>query len=163
MMKTGITSLLCLITAVLFIQARPLSSAFDKTGFYKAIGDGNIEVINKQLQVVETASNIEKDAYTGALLMKKAGMVKKAGEKLNLFKEGRKKLESAISKDNDNGEWRFLRLIIQEHAPKIVNYRNDIKKDADFIVSNFKKLSPEVQSAVMDYRKQSNTLQPLNF
>ena len=38
-------------------------------------------------------------------------------------------LQGPIKKDKANAEFNFLRLIIQEHAPKVVDYRNDIEND----------------------------------
>nr|AUN35607.1 hypothetical protein [uncultured bacterium] len=136
---------------------------FDKAAYYKILENASIDAVEKQIKLIEAATGINKDAYIGALLMKKAGIVKGPSKKLNVFKDGNKRLEAAIKADQQNAEWRFLRLIIQEHAPKILGYRDDIKNDAAFVHMNFKKLSPEVQTAVLDYRKHSNTLQPLNF
>jgi hypothetical protein len=93
--------------------------------------------------------------------MKKAGLVAKAGEKISLFKAGRVKLEAAIKKDKGNAEFSFLRLIIQEHAPKIVEYRDNIDTDVSTIRSNFKTLAPVVQRAINDYTKKSKVLKPL--
>jgi hypothetical protein len=136
---------------------------FDKSAYYNVMKNANIEAIDQQIKIIEAADGINKEAYTGALLMKKAGIVAGPSKKLNVFKTGHKKLEAVIEKEKQNAEWRFLRLLIQEHAPKIVNYRGNINEDAVFIQNNFKKLSPEVQAAVLDYRKHSNTLQSLNF
>lgn len=162
-MNGRIIYLLCFLMQGLFCQAKGPQQGFDKTAYYKVMENGNIDAIDKQLKIIETTSNINKEAYTGALLMKKADLVKGASKKLSVFKAGHQKLEAAMEKDNENAELHFLRLIIQEHAPKIVNYRSDIKKDAEIIHGSFKKLSPEVQSAVIDYRKHSDTLQSLNF
>ena len=93
--------------------------------------------------------------------MKKAGLITKPAEKLSLFKAGRLKLEAAIKKDKENAEFSFLRLIIQEHAPKIVEYRNNINADVSAIRSNFKTLSPVIQQAIYDYSKKSKVLKPL--
>ena len=124
---------------------------------------GDLNGINKQLTIIVSNSDIEKLAYEGALMMKKAGMVKSPSQKLNLFKEGHKKLEAAIAENNDNAEWHFLRLIIQEHAPAIVNYHNHIKDDAQIVKDAFNTFSPEVQAAVSSYRKHSVALQALKF
>ena len=86
---------------------------------------------------------------------------KRKGIKLNLFKSGRLKLETAIKKDKTNAEFSFLRLIIQEHAPKVVDYRNNIENDVAVIRSNFKTMPPEVQQAINDYSKKSKVLKPL--
>jgi hypothetical protein len=90
--------------------------------------------------------------------MKKAGMAGKAKEKLSLFKSGRSKLESSISKDNTNTEYRFLRLLIQEHAPKVVKYRNKLEEDTQNIQANYKNLSPILQQVILDYCKKSTIL-----
>ena len=90
--------------------------------------------------------------------MKKAGMAVKAKEKLNLFKAGRLQLENAILKDNTNTEYRFLRFIIQEHAPKVVKYRSKLEEDSQNIRTNYKNLSASLQQIVLDYNKKSTIL-----
>jgi hypothetical protein len=125
--------------------------------------------IDAELSKVETVSGtmketgIDKDAYEGALLMKKAGLVSKPAEKLRFFKAGRIKLETSLAKDSSNGEYHFLRLIIQEHAPGIVHYRADLKTDSEYIHHTFKNLSPVVQKAITDYSKHSKILRPEDF
>ena len=90
--------------------------------------------------------------------MKKAQLVSKPKDKLSFFKAGRSKLESSISSDKENTEYRFLRLIIQEHAPKIVKYKKDIEEDSKLIRSNFKDLSTILQQIISDYSKKSRVL-----
>lgn len=143
------------------VNANTSKTNFDKEAFYNAMAASDINSINNQLAVVKASSINEKEAYEGALLMKKAGLVTKAQEKLSLFKQGRTKLEAAIKKDKDNAEFSFLRLIIQEHAPKVVEYRNNIDADVSTIRSNFKTLHPVVQQAINDYTKKSKVLKPL--
>lgn len=143
------------------VKAHAPKAAFDKTAFYSAMAANDVNSVNAQLTVVKTSSINEKEAYEGALLMKKAGLITKPAEKLSLFKAGRLKLEAAIKKDKENAEFSFLRLIIQEHAPKIVEYRNNIDADVSIIRSSFKTLSPVVQQAINDYTKKSKVLKPL--
>jgi hypothetical protein len=143
------------------VNANTSKTNFDKEAFYNAMAASDINSINNQLAVVKASSINEKEAYEGALLMKKAGLVTKAQEKLSLFKQGRSKLEAAIKKNKDNAEFSFLRLIIQEHAPKVVEYRNNIDADVSTIRSNFKTLHPVVQQAINDYTKKSKVLKPL--
>ncbi len=142
-------------------KANSPKTGFDKSAFYNAMAANDVNSINAQLTVVKTSSINEKEAYEGALLMKKAGLITKPAEKLSLFKAGRLKLEAAIKKDKENAEFSFLRLIIQEHAPKIVEYRNNIDADVSTIRSNFKTLSAVVQQAINDYTKKSKVLKPL--
>ncbi len=149
---------LLFLSFVISVQANSQKGSFDKSAFYSAMASENISEINEQLEIVKNASISEKDAYEGALLMKKAGLLSKAKEKLSAFKSGKIKLEAAIKKESGNAEYYFLRLIIQEHAPKVVNYRDDIESDSQAIRLNFKSLSPVVQKAVVDYSKKSKFL-----
>ncbi|MBL7703690.1 MAG: hypothetical protein JNM14_15680 [Ferruginibacter sp.] len=152
---------LLLLVLSFSVNAGTSKTNFDKEAFYNAMAASDINSINNQLNIIKAASINEKEAYEGALLMKKAGLVTKAQEKLSLFKQGRSKLEAAIKKDKDNAEFSFLRLIIQEHAPKVVEYRNNINADVLAIRSNFKTLHPVVQQAINDYTKKSKVLKPL--
>jgi hypothetical protein len=143
------------------LYATAHTANFDKASFYSAMASGDMNTINTQLNIIKSSSIYEKDAYEGALLMKKAGLVVKAKEKLSLFKAGRIKLETAIKNSKNNTEFYFLRLIIQEHAPRLVEYRSNIESDAASIRSNFKSLSPVIQQAINDYSKKSKVLKPL--
>lgn len=105
----------------------------------------------------------EKQAYEGALLMRKAGLLKRPKDKLHVFKQGATKLETAISGNNSNAEYRFLRLIIQEHAPKILKYNKQINDDSAIIKTHFKSMQPPVQQAVKDYAESSKILNPRDF
>ncbi len=134
---------------------------FDRSAFYSVLATGNATEIDAQLSIVDGSSIIEKEAYSGTLLMKKAELAAKAKDKLKFFKSGRSKLEASISKDNDNTEYRFLRLIIQEHAPKVVKYRNEVEEDSKLIRSNFKSLSKSLQDVIIDYSKKSKALKNL--
>ena len=92
-----------------------------------------------------------------------AGLVKGAKKKLDLFKAGRIKLETAMMADTENTEYHFLRLSIEEHSPKIVKYHSDIEKDKAIVQKNFKNLSPVVQKAILDYCKNSKVLHTEDF
>lgn len=142
-------------------QGTAQKSSFDKSAFYVALASDNLDEINTQLNLVKAFSFGEKEAYEGALLMKKAGIVNKAKEKLALFKTGRLKLETSIKKEPGNTEFYFLRLIIQEHAPKMVRYDDDIVADSMRIRTDFKNLSSVVRQAIHDYSKKSNVLKTL--
>jgi hypothetical protein len=133
---------------------------FAKSALYMVLVSGNVDRINAELAVITTVSIKEKEAYQGALLMKKAGLVSRPADKLKFFKLGRIKLETALLKDSSNGEYHFLRLAVQEHAPRIVKYYTDQEKDVQSIRHTFKTLSPPVQQAIIDYSKTSKILHP---
>jgi len=163
MMKAGILAayLICLCLGT--VNAAAGQGAFDRSAFYAAMAADKLDEFDQQLVALKTLALPWKEAYEGALLMKKSGLVTRAKEKLSLFKAGRSKLENSIARDSDNPEFRFLRLIIQEHAPKIVNYRNELEKDSKLIRSNFKTLPEVVQTAILDYCKKSTVLKASYF
>ena len=136
---------------------------FDKTTYYHVLKKGSIKEINNQISVIDSSSLNNKDAFKGALLMKKAGLAGVPKQKLDYFKSGRIKLETALKEDSSNVEYHFLRLIIQEHAPKAVKYNNQLQEDADFIKKNFKGLPAEVQKIVINYSQTSKYLEPGDF
>lgn len=73
-------------------------------------------------------------AYKGAATAMYAGVASSVADKLSYFRAGRKLLESAVQKDPDQAEIRFLRLAVQVKAPGILGYSGDIRTDADFII-----------------------------
>lgn len=130
----------------------------DKSGFYKAVSSDNLTLIENELTSINKSSFSEKEAYRGTLLMKKSGLVSKAGDKLAFFKEGRNMLENAIKNDVTNAEFRFLRLIIQENAPSFLGYKDNLNEDSNFINQNLASLSAEIRAAISDYVKNSKVL-----
>jgi hypothetical protein len=136
---------------------------FEKAAFYEVMRSGNLDAVNNEFEAIKDAPEKERDGYEGALLMKKAGLMKRPKERLSFFKQGRIKLETAIMADGDNTEFRFLRLAIEEHAPKIVKYHSDIEKDKALVLKNFKSLSPAVRHAILDYCENSKVLHKEDF
>ena len=151
-----------LITAGLAVAA-PIQQKFEKAEFYSIMKSGDMAAVDNEIAALNDAPAKEKDGYTGALLMKKAGLLKKPKDRLKFFKDGRIKLETALMSDNENTEFHFLRLAIEEHAPKIVKYHADIEKDKALVIKNFKNLSPAVQRAILDYCSNSKVLHREDF
>jgi hypothetical protein len=144
---------------------RPLSSflrhlsSINRTAYYKAMQGEDKALVNAQLTALESATPAQaKDAFLGAMTMKKAGLGGSPTTKLSLFKQGHKMLEEAIKEDPDNAEYRFLRLMIQENAPGILGYKNDTEKDSEYIRKSYKSLPGDVQHAIADYNKKSKLL-----
>lgn len=154
-MKVTLNLLFFLFLLVVQVNAQ---NSIDKPAFYKTLASGNTAAIDFQLSIVQASDIPEKNAFEGTLMMKKAQLVSKPKEKLSLFKSGRMRLESSIASDKENTEYRFLRLIIQEHAPKIVKYRKNLEEDSELVRTNFKTLSLELQQIITDYSKKSSIL-----
>jgi len=135
---------------------------FDKGEFYNVMSAGDVNAIDNELIMVQNAPK-NKEGYEGALLMRKAGLISGPRKKLDLFKAGRIEMETAIINEPDNVEYHFLRLAIEERAPKIVKYHNDILNDKAIVIHRFKELPPAAQHAILDYCKTSKVLHVEDF
>jgi hypothetical protein len=152
-----------LLISIVYVKSGYAQQKFEKAAFYAVMDNGDVAALDNQIEIVKTSSLNNKEGYEGALLMRKADKVRGPKKKLGFFKEGRIKLETAILADADNTEFRFLRLAIEENAPKIVKYRNDIEKDKLIIQKNFKTLPQSVQHAIINYCKKSKVLHAEDF
>jgi hypothetical protein len=134
------------------------------TTFYNALYSDSLETVENALEELdrEKSSTIV-EAYKGGLIMKKSGYLKSAAKKIATFKAGHKLLESAITKDPNNVEYRFIRLTIQEHAPKILKYNKNIEEDKVLILKGYRKMSSKTRAYVLDYAKQSDVLSTKDF
>jgi hypothetical protein len=147
---------LCVLLTLVCVQLG--FQSVDKAAFYSALAYASLEQIDKELTSVTATTAPEREAYKGALLMRKAGLLPRPKEKLAAFKSGATLLESCLANDSANVEYHFLRLIIQEHAPKIVHYDKDQEKDSQIITRSFHTLSPVLQKAILDYCPHSKRL-----
>jgi hypothetical protein len=128
--------------------------------YYKVLASNDTVVINKQLNLLAKSPTLK--AFEGALLMKKSSFFKSPNQKLKCFKKGHKMLETEIQAHANNVEYRFLRFMIQEHAPQLLNYNRNIQEDKKAILSNYKSLTAELKKAIEDYVRASSTHLTLN-
>jgi hypothetical protein len=161
-MKIRLFLFLFLSGAVKIGKSLPLTPRtaqnFDLAAYYTILKTGGLEEIDKELSGIEDLRSPGKEAYRGALLMKKAGLLKKPKDKLEEFKKGRTELETVIHFNSSNAEYRFLRLIIQEHAPKVTKYHDQLKEDSEFVRLHYKELPVVVQRIIRDYSRTSSAL-----
>lgn len=151
--------LFCVIASA---PAQTESRGFNRTSFYAAFISEDTVAIQKQLKTILHSAFNYKEAYAGALIMKKAGLIKGASRKLKEFKSGKEKLEEAI-REHDNVEFRFLRLVIQEKAPKVLGYHNQLQEDRNYLIAHFQSGPAELRKIILDYSKSSSTLSPEDF
>jgi hypothetical protein len=135
-----------------------LLQGFDKRAYFQDLSSDDPMVIDRRLEQLATAGSSGKEAFEGALLMKRAGLDKDAKHRMDRFRSGRQKLEREIARDSGNAECRFLRLVIQEHVPKGVPYRANLDKDATMVIRDLDKLPAETREAVKRYAKNSARL-----
>lgn len=150
-----------LFTCGLFILFNAFSISDD---VYEVLASENeVELDNVIAKIDGLESSSFLDAYKGVLLMRKADFATTPKKKLDTFKSGHLLLEAAISNEPDNAEFRFLRLMIQENAPKVLKYHSQIEEDAIIVKDQFKTLSPSLQDQILTYVDQSTVLKPSDF
>ena len=88
-----------------------------------------VEFINKY----KSSSKISILGYVVSLEMKQAKYKFFPWKKLSIFNKGKKRLESLIKRHPDNIDLRYLRLVIQENIPSLLNYKLNIKEDKLFL------------------------------
>lgn len=131
---------------------------FSKADFYKAMEKSNSEEVFSLLKKASNPSSDDQKAYYGAIQMKAAEFYTMPNEKLSSFKDGKTLLEATINKNPQSVEYRFLRLLIQENAPKFLGYNKNISSDAQFIKSNYTNAESDVKNAIISYAKKSEAL-----
>ena len=142
------------------IMSLVLALSFSKEEYFKVISSKDLSTVNTMLILLEKEKEgSDKKAYKGALLMKKAEFQKTPKDKLEIFKQGRIQLEHEIGLNSKSTEYRFLRLIIQENAPKLVKYQGNISEDASWIKKHYSSLNSEVKNAIISYAKISINLE----
>ena len=147
------------ISILLFTLVFASPSHIDKLGFYTAFESNSQEKMEKKLDALsKLANSTNKDAYIGALTMKKSQFLETPKAKVEAFKEGRVLLENAISKEPNNAEFRFLRFAIQENVPKVIKYTSNIDEDMAMIIQSYPKMDVTLKKVIKEYSKQSKHL-----
>jgi hypothetical protein len=152
--------ILRILLILLPVLASPFSS-FNKSHYYVVFAKGTMAEIKEEISGELAMDFPGRQAYEGALLMKRAGLRSLPVDKMHDFKKGHAQLESAIASDTSNTEYRFLRLCIQEQAPSFLHYNEDLDRDNLYIHRHFNELSGEVRIAVLDYSRHSHVLRNL--
>jgi hypothetical protein len=75
--------------------------------------------------------------YIGMSFMLKAKYAWLPNYKLEYFTKGKNFLESAISKDPNNVELKFMRFCVQNETPSFLSYKINFIKDKNFLIKSF--------------------------
>ncbi len=133
--------------------------AINRERFYFVFESNSLDEINKEIQLLtKEKSSPQKDAFLGAMIMKKAQFLKTPKDKISVFKKGKNLLESAIKSRPKNVEFRFLRLAIQENCPKILKYNTNIDEDSKLIISQYSSMHHITKKHVKKYALHSQQL-----
>ena len=130
---------------------------------YAALSGEDPQPVAQALDMFPEPVSTNERAYKGVLLMKSASAKDGVSEKLETFKQGHELLEAAIAEQPANTEFRFLRLIIQENAPRILGYYKNVKDDKEQIVGNYNQLSEALKNAIVNYASHSEVLLKEDF
>ena len=110
-----------------------------------------------QLSSVTLSENPKILAYKGAVLSLKAKNAKTIKDKKMYFQEGVQFLEASVNAAPKDLEIRYLRLSVQEHAPKIVKYSKNIDEDKNFILEHYGTTKDaELKACIKSYVKDSS-------
>jgi hypothetical protein len=115
-----------------------------------------LESFSNMVANVTKADDVSLVAYKGASLTLQAKYAKTIKEKKEGFVNGVDYIEYAIEKEPNAIEPRFVRLGIQENAPKILKYRGNIEEDKAFLLKQFQHISSKnLKEHIKDYILQS--------
>lgn len=128
--------------------------------FFTVLSQGSRDDVEKLILDYEAKGDTGSQAniYRGALYARMAGLVNTPVQRLEYFKRGRLLIEAEIKQNANNIEYRFIRLIIQEQAPSIVRYRDNIDEDSAMIIAGYETLDDELKREIDRYAKTSKLL-----
>ena len=75
--------------------------------------------------------------YIGMSFMLKAKYAWLPNYKMEYFTKGKNFLESAISKDPNNVELKFMRFCVQNETPSFLSYKMNLGNDKNFLIKSF--------------------------
>jgi hypothetical protein len=145
---------LLFISTLFFISTETskqnIRSMYAKSVESKQTAQNLLAVLEKQEQ------NAFVIGYAGATKMVMAKHVFNPFTKLNYFNAGKKMLNKAISKDNNNIELVFLRYATQVSAPSILGYNDHIDTDKKLILNGLsnQKVDEEMANTIISFMKQ---------
>ncbi|HIP31561.1 MAG TPA: hypothetical protein EYG86_02240 [Crocinitomicaceae bacterium] len=143
-----------LFTLLFLLITLGSSATINKSTYFSVFESHSISRIEAQIvSIKKEKASTDKDAFLGAMIMKKAQFMKTPKEKIAVFKEGKMLLENAIRKRPGKTTYRFLRLAIQENCPKILKYNTKIEEDKKNVMQNLSSLDNATKTAVVSYFK----------
>ena len=147
--------LTCITFLILSFQTLDLA-VVRKSYKIAAQDETQLEAFSNMMVNVTKKDAVSLVAYKGASLTLQAKYAKTIKEKKEGFVNGVDYIEFAITKEPNALEPRFVRLGIQENAPKILKYRSNIEEDKAFLLKQFQHIpSKNLKEHIKDYILQS--------
>ena len=150
-----------LLVCLYFFLSVSVSAGSER--FFTVLSQGSKDDVEKLILDYEAKGDTGSQAniYRGALYARMAGLVNTPAQRLEYFKRGRLLIEAEIKQNADNIEYRFIRLIIQEQAPSIVRYRDNIEEDSALIIAAYQGLDERLKRELQRYAATSQVLNSL--
>ena len=131
----------------------------DRKSFFKSISSEDQASLKlEQEKLSKLADSDDKRAFLATVIMKDSQFMPTVKGKWDKFSLGKNTLEKEIKANPSNAEYRFLRLLIQENAPKVVRYGGNVNLDAQFIAKNLSSINTVTKKIIQDYAKKSPAL-----
>lgn len=141
-----------------FTLSPPETSEVREAYRHAASSQEKAEQLYKNLEAITESDNALLLGYKGAAATILAKYAKSAKAKTGLFKEGKKLIEQAITANPENIELRYIRLSVQENAPKIVRYNKEISEDKQFILDHYSAIkNAEIKKYIQGFVSQSTS------
>ncbi len=153
-----------LFSALLVSVNLMASAPINKLDFYSAFKSDEKSVLDREIaRLNKFEPSSLKNAYLGVLIMKNSQFQATPGAKLRAFREGKELLEKAIASEPKNGEFRFLRLAIQEKSPKLLKYDSNMEEDKRILLNTYSSLDFTVKKVIKAYAEKSTVISPKDF
>lgn len=132
-----------------------------RTQYPKAVESAEITAkLDGELANINPSNKPVLIAYKGAVLTLQAKFAQKNSDKKEFFKQGVSLIESAVSAESSNIELRYIRLSVQENAPKFLGYHKNIEEDKKFILKHAGSISSaELKEIVKDFVMKSENFE----
>lgn len=132
-----------------------------RTQYPKAVESAEITAkLDGELANINSSNKPVLIAYKGAVLTLQAKFAQKNSDKKEFFKQGVSLIESAVSAESSNIELRYIRLSVQENAPKFLGYHKNIEEDKKFILKHAGSISSaELEEIVKDFVMKSENFE----
>lgn len=159
-MNMKITMSRLFVLSVLLVSVTSLVTAtLDRKSFFKSISTEDQNTLKTEREKLSKLSDSDdKRAFLATIIMKESQFMPTVKGKWDKFTLGKNALEKEIKANPNNAEYRFLRLLIQENAPKIVRYSSNVSQDAQFIAKNLSTINAVTKKTIQDYAKKSPAL-----
>jgi hypothetical protein len=121
-------------------EIHALDLEYIRKNYSNAVNDEDLcrSFIDKLSKNAETNVHL---AYLGAFQTIWANHVFNPASKLSTFNKGRSAIETALMKEPDNIEIRFIRFSVQKNCPSLLGYSSNIAADKKFLTDNLAKIT----------------------